>query len=299
MPLVRPPMPPLERVVRRLRRRRTRTARLTNGPLVDELEAQRRDHARRPPRRRGVACTAGLMLGAAGARARRPGRAARASRSRRRATSCAGTGWSRCSRSAIPASFQLDVADAGARRAEAASARCSRPTSSARRAPLERRRAARRRAPGSGGVRRRRTPSARPTATCRSAASVDAEVFSMSPSKVMIAGEGGLVATNRDDVADVGPHRARLRQPRRLRHALRRLERAACRSCTRRSRSSRSPSSTSTSRCDASSPAATSTARRPSPASRRSPSPTATLDVEGLHDRGRPRPRSASHAISS
>ena len=30
----------------------------------------------------------------------------------------------------------------------------------------------------------------------------DAEVFSMSPTKPVIAGEGGLVATNRDDVAD-------------------------------------------------------------------------------------------------
>ena len=48
----------------------------------------------------------------------------------------------------------------------------------------------------------------------------EAEVFSLTPTKVLVAGEGGLVATRDDALAARLAHRPRLRQPRRLRHAV-------------------------------------------------------------------------------
>ena len=48
-----------------------------------------------------------------------------------------------------------------------------------------------------------------------------AEVFSLTPTKPMVAGEGGLVATNDGESGRPSAHRARLRQPGRLQHAVR------------------------------------------------------------------------------
>ena len=51
----------------------------------------------------------------------------------------------------------------------------------------------------------------------------DAEVFSLSPTKVVVAAEGGLIATNDDLLGGAMPDRPRLRQPRRLRLPVRRV----------------------------------------------------------------------------
>ena len=53
----------------------------------------------------------------------------------------------------------------------------------------------------------------------------DAQVFSLSPTKLLIAGEGGIVSTN-DARSPRNPHRARVRQLRQLRQRLRRHQRA-------------------------------------------------------------------------
>ena len=95
----------------------------------------------------------------------------------------------------------------------------------------------------------------------------DAEVFSLSPTKPLVAGEGGIVTTTRRRPGRTAAHRARLRQPRRLRHALRRVERAHVRAARRVRPSRRSTVSTRTSRTAASSPARTLPASRLSRAS--------------------------------
>ena len=73
---------------------------------------------------------------------------------------------------------------------------------------------------------RRRARARRVASTaCRSARSATAEVFSLTPTKPLVAGEGGLVATNDSGAGRTAAHRSRLRQPRRLRHPVRRAER--------------------------------------------------------------------------
>ncbi len=200
IPLVRPPLPALERVVARFEKS-YENGRLTNGPLVDELEAAA---AAKLGVRHVVAvssCTAGLMLALRALDPDGPvvlpsftfsasGHVVRWNGLRPVFAEC------------DSASLQLDVGDARARVAtedglgavlatHVFGAPC--PVDDVVAFGAER------------GV-----PVVFDAAHAFGALHGDvpiggfgdAEVFSMSPSKVMIAAEGGLVATNRDDVAD-------------------------------------------------------------------------------------------------
>ena len=93
--------------------------------------------------------------------------------------------------------------------------------------------------------RTRRTPSRAATAAASSAGSSDATCFSLYATKNVAAGEGGLVATNRDDVAERDPeHAAHAAGPRvALRPGHVRASRRTSRTSSPRSRSSSSTSS--------------------------------------------------------
>lgn len=197
VPLVRPPTPPLARVVERLAPS-YEAGRLTDGPLVRELEA-------RAAERLGVrhvlavsACTSGLMLAL---RALDPdGPVVLPSFTfSASAHAIVWNGLRPVFAECDPESFQLDVADAEQRGGEAGAFLATHVFG----APCAVQ--ATERLAGDRGV-----PlvldAAHAFGATRDGDPVGgfgaAEVFSLSPSKVLIAGEGGLVATNRDDVAE-------------------------------------------------------------------------------------------------
>ena len=268
---------------------------LTNGPLVRELEhAGRRPPRRRPRRRRVVVhgradadppgahptgatgADAELHVRRNGPRRGLGGRHPAVRRVRRTTTSC--------STSTTPPTAST------ARRPS------SPPTCSARRAipSASRRSPARTACPSSS------TP---PTPSARSADGRPvggfgvAEVFSLSPTKVVVGGEGGLVTTNDEALAERDPDRPRLRQPGELRHRRSPGSTPGCRSCTRRWRWSRWRSSTSTSPAGRTSSPGTGRCLAAVPgicpqhvgARRR-------VDAQGLHGRRRRGARSASTA---
>jgi dTDP-4-amino-4,6-dideoxygalactose transaminase len=193
----RPPAPPLERVVARLAPSYERGV-LTNGPLVHELEERTAD---RLACRHVVAvssCTAGLMLALRAVEPTGPVVVPSFTFS----ASAHAIVWNglaprfaECDRD----TFQLDLADA-ARRLGGAGALLAVHVFGAPCAPLATERVAR-----DAGV-----PLVFDAAAAIGASSGgkplggfgDAEVFSLSPTKPVVAGEGGLVSTNRDDVAE-------------------------------------------------------------------------------------------------
>lgn len=197
LPFARPSTPPLERVVARLRPSYERGA-LTNGPVVRALEEAVAD-------RLGVrhvvavsSCTSGLMLVlrhlADGAPTVLPSFTFSAS-----AHAIAWTGGRPVFAECDPATFQLDVASARARLAPGGAVLATHvfgapcpaeeieSLAGAIGAPVVFDAAhalgARRRGRAIGGF-------------------GDAEVFSLSPTKVVVAGEGGLVSTDHDAVAE-------------------------------------------------------------------------------------------------
>lgn len=192
----RPPAPPLERVTARLAPSYDRGI-LTNGPLVRELEAAT---AERLAVRHVVAvsaCTTGLMLAlralAPDGPVLLPSFTFSASA---HAISWNGlpTRFAECD----PATFMLDLEDA-ATRADGVGGLMATHVFGAPCRPLEVEQLAARlgvpllfdAAHGFGATHRGRAVGS----------FGDAEVFSLSPTKPITAGEGGLVATNRDDVA--------------------------------------------------------------------------------------------------
>lgn len=197
LPFARPPVPALERVVARLEPSWARGL-LTNGTLVRELEERAAD-------RLGVrhvvavaSCTAGLMLAI---RALDPDGPVVLPSFTFSATAHAvawngrGVRFAECD----PYTFQLDLGDAAARLPGAgaliathvfgAPAHPSEVVTRARDAGLP---VVFDAAHAFGATHR-----GRPVGGFG-----DVEVFSLSPTKPVVAGEGGLVATNRDDVAD-------------------------------------------------------------------------------------------------
>ena len=197
IPFVRPPTPPLDRVVARLTPSYDRGA-LTDGPLVRELEE-------RTAERLGVAhvvavasCTAGLMLTLRALELAGPVVVPSFTFS---ATAHAVTwnGLAPVFSECDPYSFQFDCADASAR-LDGVSAMIATHVFGAPCAPERVEELA-----ASAGV-----PvifdAAHAFGAERAGRAVGgygwAEVFSLSPTKPLIAGEGGLVATDRNDVAD-------------------------------------------------------------------------------------------------
>ena len=220
VPLVRPPLPALEKVVSRLAPS-YEAGRLTNGPIVRELEERAAVAPRRAPRGRGGDVHLGADARPAGAAARRSGRGPE--------LHLLGLG----------PRGDVERAGAGVRRVRSALV----PARHRRRAATER--------DGIGAVlathvfgapvrRRRRSSSSAPTTVCRWSSTPPtrsarshggravggfgaAEVFSLSPTKVDDRGRG---RPRRDEPRRRrrgGAHRSRLRQPRRLRHAVRRV----------------------------------------------------------------------------
>ena len=203
--------------------RRTTRGMLTNGPLVAELEE-------RIAERLGVAHVVARQLvhvgadaDAAGAHRRpaRPGRAAelhvlgigargRVERPRARGSS-----------SADPATFQIDLEHAAA-----SARRCQRAILATHvfGAPCDPR------AGRSASASERGIPVVFDAAHAlgafadggRSARSATPRSSASRPRRSLVAGEGGLVATNDAALAETAAHRTRLRQPRRLQHAFRR-----------------------------------------------------------------------------
>jgi len=193
----RPPVPPMERVVARLAPSYERGM-LTNGPLVRELEERA---AERLGSRHVVAvssCTAGLMLALRAVDPRGPVVVPSFTFSasvHAIAWNGLGVRFAECS----PQSFQLDREDA-ARLLEGAGALMAVHVFGAPCAPTDVQRLARAAAvplvfDGAAALGARH--GSRPVGSFG-----DAEVFSLSPTKPVVAGEGGLVATNRDEVAD-------------------------------------------------------------------------------------------------
>lgn len=200
IPLVRPPVPPLDRVVARLEPS-YRVGRLTNGPLVRELEEQAAARLRVRHIVAVSSCTAGLMLVLRALDPAGPvvlpsftfsasGHAVRWNGLRPVFAEC------------DPRSFQLDTADAATRveKGEKVGAVLATHVFGA---PCDVDAVAKLAGDWNAPV---LFDAAHAFGALRGRVPVggfgDAEVFSLSPSKVMIAAEGGLVATNRDDVAD-------------------------------------------------------------------------------------------------
>lgn len=201
VPFVRPPAPPLDEVVARLRPTYEQGA-MTNGPLVRELEATVAE-------RMGVAhvvavssCTTGLILALAGLRhlGAIDGPVLMPS-----FTFSAGphaVAWNdlpvtfaECD----PLSFQLDLVDAHARLDGAGAIMATHVFGSPCRPEQVEALGAEAGIPvlfdaahGFGGLR-----AGRPLGGFG-----EVEVFSMTPTKPLVAGEGGLVCTNRDDLAE-------------------------------------------------------------------------------------------------
>jgi dTDP-4-amino-4,6-dideoxygalactose transaminase len=197
LPFVRPPIPPLARVMERLAPSYERGM-LTNGPLVRELEARIAD---RLGVRHVVAvgcCTSGLMLVI---RALDPaGRVVLPSFTfSASAHSVAWNGLLPRFAECDPDSFQLDLDDAatlldgaGALMATQIFGAPCRPTDVERLAAGAGIPVVFDAAHGLGSLH-----CGRPLGGFG-----DAEVFSLSPTKPVVAGEGGLVTTNRDDIAE-------------------------------------------------------------------------------------------------
>jgi dTDP-4-amino-4,6-dideoxygalactose transaminase len=196
IPFVRPPTPPLERVVARLAPSYDRGA-LTDGPLVRELEERTADRLGVRSVVAVASCTAGLMLTLRAIDPRGPVVVPSFTFS---ATAHAAT-WnglepvfSECD----PHSFQLDCDDASARLDGASAIVATHvfgaPCASERVEALAD-------AAGMPAI----FDAAHAFGAERDGRAVGgrgwAEIFSLSPTKPLIAGEGGLVATNRDDIA--------------------------------------------------------------------------------------------------
>lgn len=197
LPFVRPPVPPLERVTARLAPSYERGM-LTNGPLVRELEA-------RTAARLGVAhvvavssCTAGLMLAfralVPSGRVVMPSFTFSAS-AHAVAWNCLTPRFADCE----PDTFQVDLADA-AGLLDGAGALLVTHVFGAPARPDE----VERLAAGAGIPVIFDAAHGLGAFHCGRAIGGfgDAEVFSLTPTKLVVAGEGGLVATNRDDVAE-------------------------------------------------------------------------------------------------
>ena len=197
LPIARPAAPPLARVVSRLQPSYDRGV-LTNGPLTRQLEEE-------VAARLGVAhvvgvasCTAGLVLAL---QALAP-RDSVALPSFTFSASAHAVAWNRLRPVFVECSettFQVDVADLDARGRDAGALLATHvfgaPCAAEEVEALGRSRGVPvvfDAAHGLGASRGERTVGG----------FGDAEVFSMSPTKLVVAGEGGLVATNRDDVAE-------------------------------------------------------------------------------------------------
>ena len=248
-PAVLPPAKPsLERVTARLAPSYDRGV-LTNGPLVREFEATAAERLGVPHVVAVSSCTAGLML--VFQALSRPGTAAVMPSFTFSATAHAAR-WA----GAVPRFAECDDGHLPDRRG--------------RRRPPARRRLAARRHPrvrvalhARGGRGRWRRPAGVPVVfdaahgfgATRGGRPLgtfgDAEVFSLSPTKPMTSGEGGLVAIRDDAAGRAHPPRRRLRQPRRLRHAASPGSTPACPSCTPPWASSRCSTSTPTWPCAA------------------------------------------------
>ena len=194
LPFARPARPPLERVWRRLKPSYD-CGMLTNGPLVAELEDRIAERLGVPHVVAVSSCTSGLMLTLQALTDGRPGpgRAPELHvlgvRARGHVERRATPQFVECD----PATFQIDL-ERRRRARSTARPRCSRPTCSARRAiPSASPRIAQARgvpvvfdaAHALGAL-----ADGRPVGGFG-----DAEVFSLTPTKVLVAGEGGLVAT--------------------------------------------------------------------------------------------------------
>lgn len=197
LPFVRPPAPPLDRVVRRLEPSYERGL-LTNGPLVRELEEAAAD---RLGARHAVAvasCTAGLMLVLRALEPAGPVLIAGFTFSAT-AHAVAWVGREPVFAECEPDTFQIDVHDARAR-ADGIGAVLATHVFGAPCRPREVEALA-----AAAGV-----PVAFDAAHAFGARHGDrpiggfgvAEVFSMSPTKPVVAGEGGIVATNEDAIAE-------------------------------------------------------------------------------------------------
>ena len=197
LPFVRPPAPPLERVVRRLEPSYERGM-LTNGPLVRELEEAA---AARLGARHAVAvasCTSGLMLVLRALEPAGPVLIAGFTFSAT-AHAVAWVGREPVFAECDPDTFQIDVHDARAR-ADGIGAVLATHVFGAPCRPREVEALA-----AAAGV-----PVAFDAAHAFGARHGDrpiggfgvAEVFSMSPTKPVVAGEGGIVATNEDVIAE-------------------------------------------------------------------------------------------------
>jgi len=196
LPFVRPPAPPLERVVARLAPSYERGV-LTNGPLVREFEQQAAEWLGVPHAVAVSNCTAGLMLACQALRPAGPVVLPSFTFSAS-AHALAWNGLDVRFAECDPASFQLDLTDAAARLDGAGGLLATHifgapaPAGQAEALAL-----------GAGiplifdaahafGARL----AGRPVGGFG-----DAEIFSLSPTKVVVAGEGGVVATRHDDLA--------------------------------------------------------------------------------------------------
>jgi dTDP-4-amino-4,6-dideoxygalactose transaminase len=197
LPFVRPPVPPLARVVERLAPSYDRGI-LTNGPLARELEERAAERLGVPHVLAVASCTAGLMLAfralAPSGRVVMPSFTFSAS-----AHAVAWNGLAPRFADCEEDTFQVDLADAGPL-LDGASALMVTHVFGAPCRPDDVERLA-----GAAGV-----PVVFDAAHGLGALHCgrpvggfgDVEVFSLTPTKLVVAGEGGLVATRRDDVAE-------------------------------------------------------------------------------------------------
>ncbi|MGQ0802744.1 MAG: DegT/DnrJ/EryC1/StrS family aminotransferase [Actinomycetota bacterium] len=196
LPFVRPPVPPLERVMNRLSPSYERGI-LTNGPLVSELEERIRDRLQVRNVVAVASCTAGLMLTLRALRLEQPVLLPSFTFS----ASAHAVAWNGCRprfAECDPESFQLDPADAALRLdgvdAVLATHVFGAPCSPSAIESLGRDADAPVVFDAAHGFGARSGD--RPIGGFG-----DAEVFSLSPTKPFTAGEGGLVTTDRDDLA--------------------------------------------------------------------------------------------------
>jgi dTDP-4-amino-4,6-dideoxygalactose transaminase len=197
VPFVRPPAPDLDRVTEILRGSWDSGA-LTNGPLVAELERRTAELVQVPHVVAVSSCTTGLMLAVRALAIRgevlMPSFTFSAS-----AHAVAWNGATPRFAECDPTSFQLDLDDAS-RRIEGTSAILATHVFGAPSSPKE----------VEDLARRHGVPvifdAAHAFGALHAGVPVggfgDVEVFSLTPTKPLVAGEGGLVATKRDDVAD-------------------------------------------------------------------------------------------------